>query len=210
MLDWNEYLRILTGLFAVVGPVSTVPLYLDFTDNVKSKRPRIATMAALATFCILSISVVGGKQILALFNISIDSFRVAGGLLLMTIAFQMLEARSARVKHTPEEDQEAVDSTSVGVVPLAMPLLAGPGAISTMILFSGQSDSTLHKLMLLIIIGVMAVVIWISFRLAPRIARYLSQTSMNVTSRVMGLILAAMSIEFIVGGLRVLLPGLMD
>src|SRR5690606_20364226 len=105
----------------------------------------------LSVACILSLSVVAGSQILYTFNISIDGFRVAGGLLLMTIAFEMLEARPIRTKHTPEEEQEAMDSLSVGVVPLALPLLAGPGAISTVILFGQQSDEFAHKAILILL-----------------------------------------------------------
>ena len=113
-----------------------------------------------------------------------------------------------RVRSTPEENQEAIDSTHVGVVPLALPLLAGPGAISTVILFAQQSHEVMHRVVLIGICWLVALIVWISFHLAPQIARHLSQTSMNITSRVMGLVLAAMAVEFIVGGLRNLLPGL--
>jgi multiple antibiotic resistance protein len=208
MLDWNDYLRIFTGLFAIVGPVSTVPLFLNFTENVQSQRKRIARTSAFAVACILGISVLAGSRILFMFNISIDGFRVAGGMLLITIAFNMLEAKPTRIRHTPEEDQEAIDSTSVGVVPLALPLLAGPGAISTVILFSQQSDALVHKIILITVCCLIAGTVWISFHLAPQIAKRMSQTAMNISSRVMGLILAAMAVEFIVGGLRNLLPGL--
>lgn len=208
MLDWNDYLRMFTGLIAIVGPVGTVPLFLNFTENVQSQRKRIARTSAFAVACILTVTVLAGAQILQVFNISIDGFRIAGGLLLLTIAFQMLEARTSRVKNTPEENQEALDSAHVGVVPLALPLLAGPGAISTVILFGQQSPTIAHKLVLIGICWLIALIVWVSFHLAPQISRHLSQTSMNITSRVMGLILAAMAVEFIVGGLRNLLPGL--
>lgn len=208
MLTWNEYLRMVVGLYAIVGPISTVPLFLSFTDNIKSKRPAVARTSGIAVALILSISVVAGLRILDVFSISIDGFRVAGGLLLLTIAFEMLQARSGRIKHTPEEDQEAIDSESVAVVPLALPLLAGPGAISTIILFSEQSAAVAHKAVLVGIAGGIGLTIWISFSLAPQIAKRVSQTTMNVSTRVMGLILAAMAVEFIVGGLRNLLPGL--
>jgi multiple antibiotic resistance protein len=208
MLEWNEYLRMLTGLIAVVGPISAVPLFLNFTENVQSQRKRIARTAALAVACILVVSVLAGTRILQLFNISIAGFRVAGGMLLLTLAFQMLEAKTPRLKQTPEEEQEAMDSTQVGVVPLALPLLAGPGAISSVVLFSQQSHELLHKLLLIALCLVVSLLVWITFRLAPKIAKRLSQTSMNIVSRVMGLILAAMAVEFIVGGLRTLLPGL--
>jgi multiple antibiotic resistance protein len=208
MLDWNDYLRMFTGLIAVVGPVSTVPLFLNFTDNMQSQRKRIARVSAFAVACILTVTVLAGARILEIFSISIAGFRVAGGLLLLTIAFQMLEARMSRVRNTPEENQEALDSSHVGVVPLALPLLAGPGAISTVILFAQQNATLAHKGMLIGLCWLVALIVWISFHLAPQISRHLSQTSMNITSRVMGLILAAMAVEFIVGGLRTLLPGL--
>lgn len=208
MLDWNDYLRMFTGLIAIVGPVGTVPLFLNFTENAQSQRKHIARISAFAVACILTMTVLAGAQILLMFNISIDGFRVAGGLLLLSIAFQMLEARISRVKNTPEENQEAIDSADVGVVPLALPLLAGPGAISTVILFAQQSAAMSHKLVLIGLCWVIALTVWVSFHLAPQISRHLSQTSMNITSRVMGLILAAMAVEFIVGGLRNLLPGL--
>src|SRR5690606_13967172 len=156
----------------------------------------------------LSVGVFAGSQILHVFSISIDSFRVAGGLLLLTIAFQMLEARPMRPKRTPAEEQAALYSTSVGAVPHALPLLAGTGAISTVILFGQQSDALVHRGILIGICWLVALSVWISYRLAPQISKRLSQTSLNVASRVMGLILAAMAVEFIVGGLKQLLPGL--
>ena len=208
MLDWNEYLRMLTGLIAVVGPVSTVPLFLNFTENVQSQRKRIARTSAFAVACILIVSVLAGTRILQIFSISIEGFRVAGGILLLTIAFEMLQARMSRTRHTPEEDEEAVNSEAIGVVPLALPLLAGPGAISTVILFSQQSETITHKAVLIGLCLIVSLTVWISFHLAPQIGERLSQTSMNIASRVMGLILAAMAVEFIVDGLKTLLPGL--
>jgi multiple antibiotic resistance protein len=207
MLSWNDYIRMLTGLIAIITPFSTIPLFLNITENIQSQRKRIARTTAFAVACILTISVLAGSQILVLFNISIDSFRVAGGLLLLTIAYEMLNAKIGRSRSTPEEEQEAIDSSSVGVVPLALPLLAGPGAISTVILFSQQSHSVTHKVILIGICCLTALLVWACLHLAPQISKRLSQTSLNISSRVMGLILAAMSVEFIVGGMRNLLQG---
>lgn len=198
----------LTGLIAVVGPVSTVPLFLNFTENAISQRKSIARTCAFAVFCILTVSMLAGTRILQVFSISIEGFRVAGGILLLTIAFEMLQARNSRTRHTPEEDEEAVNSDAIGVVPLALPLLAGPGAISTVILFSQQSETIMHKAILLGLCLVVSLIVWICFHLAPQIGERLSKTSMNITARVMGLILAAMAVEFIVDGLKTLLPGL--
>ena len=208
MLEWNEYLRMFTGLLALVGPFNTIPLFLSYTENIPSQRKRIARVTGIAVACILSLSAVLGAQILAIFSISISSFQVAGGMLLTIIAFRMLEARDSRIKNTPEEDQEAIDSDSIAVVPLALPLIAGPGSISTTILFSQASDSFYHKIAMIVLCLIISLLIWISLHLAPQIVKRLSQTSINVISRVMGLILAAMAVEFIVGGVRILLPGL--
>ncbi len=207
-MDWNEYTRMFVGLFAIVSPIGVVPLYLSFTENVKRRRPTIARTTALSVALIFVTTMFVGQSLLAFFSISVDAFRVAGGILLMSIAFGMLQARVNRTGHTPEEDEEAVDSASVAVVPLAMPLLAGPGSMSTVILFSNQTDGALDSIALFVICLMVAVIIWGILHFAPQIGDRMSQTSMNVLTRVMGLILAAMSVEFVVGGLRNLLPGL--
>lgn len=207
-MDWNDYVRMFTGLFAIIAPIGIVPLYLSFTKNLKSQRHQIARTTGVAVAIILIISMIIGVQILHFFSISVDAFRVAGGILLISIAFGMLEARHGRVRHTPEEDEEAMDSSSVAVVPLALPLLAGPGAISTVILFSNQTKTTQDQVALFCVCILVALSVWIILHLAPQIDKRISQTSMNIMTRVMGLILAAMSVEFIVGGLRNLLPGL--
>jgi len=207
-MDLNEYTRMLVGILAIVSPIGVVPLYLSFTENIRSHRPAVARTSALAVSVIFTVSLLMGQAILNFFSISVDAFRVAGGILLMLIAFGMLEARVGRVRHTPEEDAEAVDSASVAVVPLAMPLLAGPGAISTIILFSNQLQGFMDKAILFVICQIVALVIWAVLHFAPQIGDRMSQTAMNVTTRVMGLILAAMAVEFIVGGIRNLLPGL--
>lgn len=207
-MDWNEYTRMFVGLFAIVSPISVVPLYLSFTENIKHRRQAVARTTAFSVACIFIVTMLLGQSILAFFSISVDAFRVAGGILLMSIAFGMLQVKINRTGHTPEEDQEAVDSASVAVVPLAMPLLAGPGSMSTVILFSNQTEGAIDKLAFFIICLLVALIIWGILHFAPQIGDRMSQTAMNVTTRVMGLMLAAMSVEFIVGGLRNLLPGL--
>ncbi len=207
-MDWNDYIRMFTGLFAIVNPIGTIPLYLNFTENLKPQRNIVSRTTAIAVAIILVVTMLLGVHILHFFSISVDAFRVAGGILLMFIAFGMLEARRGRTRHTPEEDEEAIDSSSVAVVPLALPLLAGPGAISTVILFSNQAKAMDDKLALFAVCILVAISVWIILHLAPQIGNRISQTSMNIMTRVMGLILAAMAIEFIVGGLRNLLPGL--
>lgn len=207
-MEWNEYTRMFVGLLAIVSPIGVVPLYLSFTENIKRRRSAVARTTAFSVALIFTVTMLLGQTLLSFFSISVDAFRVAGGILLMSIAFGMLQAKINRTGHTPEEDEDAVDSASVAVVPLAMPLLAGPGAMSTIILFSNQLQGPMDYAALFIACQLVALLIWAILHFAPQIGDRMSQTSMNVTTRVMGLILAAMSVEFIVGGLRNLLPGL--
>lgn len=208
-MDINEIFRIFAGLFATVNPIAIVPLYLAFTENMRGHRTATARYTAIAVALILCITVLLGEVILSVFSISIDAFRIAGGILLMLMSLSMLQAKKGRVRHTAEEDEEAMDSRSIAVVPLAMPLLAGPGAMSTAILFSNNMPTTLSKFTILMPICIsLAVIIWIVLHLAPQIDKRMSTTSMNVITRVMGLILAALAVEFITGGARNLLPGL--
>ncbi len=203
-----DYIQMFTGLFAIMNPISAVPLYLAFTKNIANQRTQIARNTSLAVTVILVVSMLAGEHILALFSISIDAFRIAGGILIFFVGFKMLQAETGRTRHTPEEDEEAIDSSSVAVVPLALPMFAGPSAISTMILFSNQTEALPDMAALLVICVLIGLSIWLVLHLAPQIGKRMSKTSMNITTRVMGLILASMAIEFIIGGLRNLLPGL--
>ncbi len=209
-MSWNDCIQIFTTLFAITNPVGTVPLFLSFTENMQDRRRETARAAALAVGVILIVTVITGEALLHFFNISVDAFRVAGGILLLFIAFNMLQARRGRTRHTPEEDEEAIDSDSVAIVPLALPLLAGPGAISTTIVYSNQMMDIGGKIALIAICALVALSVWATLHLAPQIGDRMSRTSMNVMMRVMGLILAAMSVEFIVSGLKNLLPGLAE
>jgi multiple antibiotic resistance protein len=207
-MSWSELIQVYIALFAIMNPVGVVPLFLDFTENIKHKRAQTSPVAASDVAVIFIVTVFLGQHILNFFSISVDAFRVAGGIFLMMIAFSMLQANIGRHRHTPEEDEEALDSSSVGVVPLAMPLMAGPGAISAIILYSNNASSISGQLAVSAVCASLALTVWVFLHLAPQIGDRMSQTAMNVMKRVMGLILAAMAVEFIVLGLKALLPGL--
>lgn len=207
-MHWNNYIQIFTTLFAIINPLGTVPLFLSFTENMQSQRKQTARITGFAVGAILIGTVIMGEGVLKFFGISVDAFRIAGGVLLMSMAFSMLEAQTGRTRHTPEEDEEAIDSDSVAIFPLAMPLLAGPGAISSVILYTHQMEGVLEKGILIFICALIGAIVWISFYLAPEIGNRMSKTAMNIMTRVMGLILAAMSVEFMVSGIGHLLPGL--
>lgn len=206
-----EYcIKILVTLFVITEPLGTIPIFLALTDNIKENRKKIAKIAAITSFIVMIICQYIGKEFLLFFGVSIDAFRIAGGILLIIVAFEMINARLSRSKHSPKEDKEATesDSNSLGVVPLGLPLLVGPGAMSTIIVFSEATHSAESKLLLSFLLFLGALMIWLHLHFAELVNHKLSVTGMNVITRVMGLILASMAVEFIITGIRNLLPGL--
>src|SRR5689334_2438386 len=137
-MNLHEQILAFIALLAIVDPVGAAPLYLTFTENIREDRAHVAKVAAIATGITLLFAVLAGRGVLRFFNISLEAFRVAGGILLLVTAVHMLQAQRGRERYTPEEGQEAIDSTSVAIIPITMPLLAGPGGISTAILFGSQ------------------------------------------------------------------------
>lgn len=156
---------------------------------------------------ILLISAYSGNYLLDFFGIDIDSFRVAGGILLLLMSVHMLQAKISTVKTNENEQSEAVEKEDVAVVPLAIPLLAGPGSISTVILFSSTMPGFLDKIVLGVIIIMAALLILPTLILSKPIGQRLGATGLNIATRIMGLILAAISVKFILEGILHFLRG---
>ncbi len=209
MLHWNEYIKIFIAVMVIVDPLGAVPVFLDLTgSHSNAERRKIAGTAAFAMAIVLIVSCLFGEKILKFFGISIASFRIAGGILLLFLGIAMMHARQSGSKHTPEEDKEAVGKENVAVVPLAMPLLAGPGAISTMIIYSQDAAGWGHKGILIASSMIAAIAIWIALLLAIPLSKLMGKTGINIATRVMGLILTAIAVEFIATGLSQIFPGL--
>lgn len=203
MADFALYFA---SIFSIVNPFAAIPVYLGVTADTPTEiRRRIPRKTAIASTVILLVAYGAGESLLAFFSISIASLRVAGGILIFAMAWSMLQAKQSRQKQTPEEAEEATQRESLAVVPLAMPLLAGPGAISVTILWATRSGDGGHVPAIAAVVAV-ALSIWIILGLATPISRLLGQTGMNVATRFMGLILAAVAVEFITGGLLELFP----
>ena len=205
--SWNEYLKFFAALLAIVNPVGAVPVFINLTTNLaKQERRHTCFVAALASGIILLAALLTGEAILSFFGISIASFRVGGGILILLMAIAMLHAKPSSVKQTDEEIADSADRDSIAVVPLATPLLAGPGAISTVILYAQRYTSLMHYLILTAAIIVLSLLTWLTFRAGSPIARVLGKTGINVVTRIMGLIMAAVGVEFIANGLKQLFP----
>lgn len=207
MLEVQDYLKIFIGILAILNPLGALPMYLSLTQHHSEQDKKyVAMTAAKGAVIILLITLFFGELILSFFGISVNSFRVGGGILILLMAISMLHAQTSGAKNTEAERLEAVKRESIAIVPLAMPMLAGPGAISSIILYGNRASGWLHYVIVSLEIIVVGIIIAILLRLSSKIARKLGQTGMNIITRVMGLILAAIAIEFISLGLKGLFP----
>ncbi|QWF71440.1 NAAT family transporter [Methylomonas paludis] len=209
MLHWNEYLQLSAGLISVVNPIGVIPTFIALTENRPAlERKHIAFICAASVATVLLFALVVGEPILHLLGISLASFRVAGGILVLLMGISMMYATHDRSRHTPEELAESYERDSVAVVPLAIPLLSGPGAISTIIVYAHSQQSWSHYLLVTAVIFSVASLVLAVLLTAPKIAGVMGHTGMNVVTRVMGLLLASIAVEFIAKGLQALFPGL--
>lgn len=209
MDDLANLLKLTIALLAIVDPIAGIPMFLSATaGNSHVSRRRTAQVAAFTVFCVLGLSALIGTDILKFFGISIPSFLIGGGILLLMLAISMLQAQDSRIRQTPDEAEEAAEKDAVAVVPLGIPLLAGPGAISTMIIATHEAPGFVLHLTLLIPAAIIALAVWGTFAAATRISDRLGKTGMNIITRVMGLIIAAIAIEYIYRGLIELFPKL--
>ena len=201
-VDWHEYVKMFVGLLVILNPMLAVPVFISLTEaQSDGERVSNARRAALSVGIVLSVAALLGQQILDLFGISIDSFRVGGGLLILLMAVSMMHAKMSGASHTEKEGEEAQDKADVAVVPLAIPLLAGPGAISTAIIYAHRDLAWMHAV-LIGEIWLAALATWLTLRSALPISRTLGTTGINIATRLMGLVLAALAVEFIVNGLK--------
>ncbi len=209
MLELEDYVKIFFGVFAIMGPFSAMPIFVNLTaGKSKIEKNQLAKNASIAGLMVALCSVWLGTYILGFFNIGIPAFRVAGGILLLTLAINMINAKIPGAKQTPEELAEAkVSNRDLAIIPLAIPLIMGPGAISTVIVFSNNAQGVGHLGMMSLIVAVLILNIYIFLRAAAYLSEKLGLIGINVISRIMGLILASISIEFMASGLIKLFPG---
>lgn len=208
MSDFSDYLRFFVTLTAVVDPFLAVPFFLAFTaQRSEAERRRLARVVALTVFLVLAIAVFVGEALLNFIGASLPAFRVGGGLVLLLMALAMLNAQAGGVRQSQAEAREMQEGELQGVVPLAMPLLAGPGAISTSIIAT-EGGSVAHQSMIVLCIAAVCVIAWVTLRAAHRIAERMGTTGLNVATRILGLLLAAMAVQTMAVGLKQLFPGL--
>lgn len=197
----------LVTLLAIVNPLAIVPFFIHYTqDFTRAQRRRTIWIASFSSFVVIATCALMGLHILEFFGISLASFQVGGGMLLLTSSLAMLNAQPAEAKSNEEEMHDAAARASIAVVPLTIPLLTGPATMSTVVIYAEKAKS-FWQLTTLVGFGlVIALATAVCFSLAQPIARGLGKTGINVMTRLMGLILAALAVEVMSDGLVKLFP----
>jgi multiple antibiotic resistance protein len=198
-----EYtLLALSSLFVIVDPIAVVPTFLAITQNdTPQQRIRMARLACVIMVLVLLAFAILGERILTFLGIQLPAFQIAGGLVLLLIALDMLRAQRSRVQETKEETAAAAAKDDIAVTPLAIPMLSGPGAISTAILLNNRAESFMQEVLLCVAILIVGVVTYVVLHLSSHGARWLNPIVMRITTRIMGLLLAAVAFQFIVNAL---------
>jgi multiple antibiotic resistance protein len=199
----------LVALLAIVNPIGVVPFFIHFTQTFnREQRLRTMRISACSAFLVIAISAVAGLQIITFFGISLASFQVGGGTLLLISALAMLGAQPAETKPSDvSEGDEKVDAgASIAVVPLTIPLLTGPATISTMVIYAEKARQVWQVGVLVGYGVVIGLITYAVFAASGRIAKVLGRTGINIMTRLMGLILAAMAVELLADGLVKLFP----
>lgn len=208
MSNLQEYLRFVVTLTAVLDPFLAVPIFLTLTaSRDAAARNALVRIVAITVFAVLAVSALLGDTILTTVGASLAAFRVGGGLVLLLMSLAMLNAQAGGLRQSRAEADELESRELSGVVPLAVPLLAGPGAISTTILAAQKGGAT-HLAAILACIAIVSVLTWVVLRAAHVIGARLGTTGLNVATRLLGLLLAALAIQTMAEGLKALFPGL--
>lgn len=206
MFQISECLKIFIAIFVLINPLAGIPMFLSKTEHINPKqRNAIAGKVFLGVLIILIFSQYLGKPLLGLFGISTPAFTISGGIIIFIIALGLIfkDSDSPDISKSPESLPVSKD---FAIVPLSIPILAGPGVISTVILYSTKSAGLYEDLVFSAILLIVAFATWLSLRMAGNIEKFIHETGVNVMMKVSGLLVAAIGIELIVNGVRKMLP----
>jgi multiple antibiotic resistance protein len=193
-----------TSLLAIVNPVGAVPLYIAMTGAYDEQHRRATLRRAIITALVMLVAFSTlGTLIMRFFGITTQAFQIAGGIIFFGIGWEMLQAQRSRVK--PEEEAETIAKEDVGIVPLGMPLLAGPGSITTVITLNAQASTVLEHAAIYIAIVLVLGITWATLAGAPAVTRRMGSTGMNVLTRIMGLIVMVIGAQFVINGVTIVL-----
>jgi multiple antibiotic resistance protein len=198
------------SLFSIVDPFAAVPVFLALTGGLpREGQARAARRASATCFFVLGLFGLAGTLVFRFFGITLPAFKIAGGILLFGVALEMMRAKRSGTRTTNEEELEAETKEDVGLMPLGVPLLSGPGAIATVMVLVGKATDLPRRFTLLAVIAMVSVITFLVLRSASVVARVLGKTGMNVIGRIMGLILAAVAMQFVLDGAHEAFPALL-
>ena len=191
-----------TSVFFLVDPFAVIPMFLAITaDSPEAERKTMARRSAWTCAIVLSTFALAGSLIFKMFGITLPAFKIAGGIILLLIGLDMLQAKQSGTKATPEEQQEGAEKSDASIVPLGIPMLAGPGAISTVMVLVGESHSWWQHAIVYATIVITSVASYLVLAGADRVRRYLGETGIRILMRLMGLLLVALAVQFVANGL---------
>jgi multiple antibiotic resistance protein len=198
----NAWFVALTSIFFLVDPIAAIPAFLVMTAGSEAKRRRhMAMRATMTCFVVLTGFALAGSLIFHLFGITLPAFKIAGGLVLVLIGLDMLQARRSPTKETPGDTAEGAVKEDVGIIPLGIPMLAGPGSISTVMVLTSAHQSWEHIVTIVLAIAVTAFVSYWILAAADRVRHFLGETGIRILTRMFGLLLTAIAVQFILSGL---------
>ncbi len=207
MFNWVFFLSAFVAIFSIVNPFGSVPFFYTMTQSyTEEEKKNVLKKSIIVAGSVLFIFGVGGVYIFMAFGINVDVFKIAGGILLFKIGFDMMHGKYTRSRLSDSERAEVEEKEAIGVVPLGVPLLAGPGAITTVIIYvTEKSVGIFDQIMVFVAIALVMILSYSILLFSGWLFKYLGRTGNLVISRIMGLILSAMAIEFIVEGIKDLL-----
>ena len=192
-----------SSLFVIVDPLATAPAFLAMTmDNTPAERFQMARIACTTMAAVLLLFAVAGTSIFRFLGITLPAFQMAASVVLLLVALDMLRGQRSRVHETAEETAAGVIKPDIAITPLAVPMLAGPGAISTAILLHSQAQNLAQRISLYLCILTISALAYLILGLAARTSRWMSPIALKLTERLMGLLLAAVAFQFLVNALR--------
>jgi len=192
----------LTSIFFLVDPFAVIPSFLVITADAEERRRRkMARRAAFTCFVVLSSFALAGSLIFKLFGITLPAFKIAGGIILILIGLDMLQARRSQTKETPGETQEGSEKEDAGIIPLGVPMLAGPGSISTVMVLMSGSQRWWEVIPIFASIALTSLASYWILAGADRVRDYLGETGIRILMRMMGLLLTAIAVQFILNGM---------
>jgi multiple antibiotic resistance protein len=191
----------LSSIFFIVDPLAAIPSFLVMTaDDGEEKRRRMARQSAWTCYLVLTVFSLAGSLIFKAFSITLPAFKIAGGIILFLVAIDMLQARRSGTQEVTEERLEGAEKDEIGVTPLGIPMLAGPGAISTVMVLMGQSRNWWQVVPVFAAIGITALASYYILAGANRVRKFLGETGIRILMRLMGLVLTALAVQFVLNG----------